>query len=422
MIASLLHLPEFFKPLYDNNEVYNRPQPVNLAKEFNRYSFLEHHPLQSKAIHKLFCKTVLRSDGTRVSFASLLQQDSYQWEDKELFAKMGFRQLNPYPERGVVLEHTSFPGWLIKTNYRSIAPNGRQRWAKSVETKKEEFPDWMLSSEPQTDKNWAVKIYDRTVKIFAHNDVINPLRVVMLENGRNWIKRLNLDRLKAAHEYLYLLPSCSMQAEGEVHPFHKKIVVISQKEQILGERNNLLRFAALAKNDPDKLRKIARQISLFITCNPLTDLHLNNMSFLADNSDTILFMDGEPIGWLADSSEPCTEKTFEQYDAGFYPILGLKRLQELISEQMKRQKIPRAEIQAVQQIFDEAINTRVQIIIWERKWHWIKFYALEKLRWATIASVILLATHAISRLFWKIFAPAAPVSIDRPGRMMNQHN
>lgn len=415
MINAIYQLSEFFKPPYDNNVVYNQPQWIDIASYFHRYSFLRHHSNQAEAIQELFSKNVSRSDGTVVSFSSLLQQDFHGCEDEELFTKMGFKCLNFKPEAGlgVVLEHPSFPGWLIKKNYRYVE-NSRIALLKGVELKSVEaekvFPAWMLS--PQTQRNGKIIIK-------APCDVINSLRVVMQENGKNWIMRLNLDRLKAADEYLYLLPHCSIEESGDSKSFHKKVVVISKKESIVDAKNNLHHFAALARNDPDKLREIARQIALFITCNPLTDLHLYNFSFLDDDSDTLLFMDGEPIGWLADCSDPNMEETYKNYDRGFYPILGLKKLQESITEQINKQKGSLTELQAVKRIFDEAINNRVQVIIWERTWHWIKYYALENLQSLTISGMLLFAIQAVSGLFFSIFAPAT-FEIARSGKTMTQ--
>jgi hypothetical protein len=155
------------------------------------------------------------------------------------------------------------------------------------------------------------------------------------------------------------------------------VVVISKKEEILDETENVNRIVELAKSNPTKLKDIVSQICLWISCNPLTDLHLNNARFLADDTDTLFFMDGEPIGALAEASDSPTIEAIKKYDQGFFSILGLRNLQGRLSMQMKEESISESDIEIVQKIFDDAIDKRVQVINWQRKWYWFKTYAYD---------------------------------------------
>jgi len=214
---------------------------------------------------------------------------------------------------------------------------------------------------------------DKLVGIQVPNDELNPLRVPMLKRGRYWIRALKLDHLKAGKEYLYALPS-AMQADQK--PLFERTVVLSKKENILNESDSISRFVSLALTKPAKLSEIALQVCLFMACNPIPDLHLQNARFLDDDTDTLFFMDGEPIGAIAEASNSQTVEAIQKYDQGLFPILSLRKLQASIPSQLGEENIPDFAIQQVQKIFDEAIEKRVQIIIWERKWHLFKIYAV----------------------------------------------
>ena len=432
MINTLRAIPEFFHNYYDFSEVYSQPQVVDLDQEFDRYSFTLHHPDEEDAIRQLFDQTVTRHSGEVVTLEQLLGSEIYEDEDGELFEKMDFRQLNPNPQGGIVLEHDLLKGWLIKKNYGWLIDEDgiKKRIAKAVGAR--DIPRWML---PPSQRD---KPKDALLGIQLPNDVINPLRVVMLKRGRKWIKSLHLENLKAAKEYLYPLtagmaanPKSVIPAEkwkraergvsgsvcdefvaiatveeqnepdgtsqpailpflegiADPKPLHEKVVVISKKEQILDESANLWYFAEIGQCKPSKLEEIAFQICLFITCNPLTDLHMYNIRFLDDDTDTVLFMDGEPVGGLAEASDQMLIDANQKYDRGFFSILGLRKLQLSISEGMKDEGIPESDIETVQKIFDEAIEKRVRVIDWERKWHWVKVYAMDCCLIALIISI-----------------------------------
>lgn len=385
MIDAARGLPGFFSPPYEASEIYSQRRSVDLGRDFTSYDFERHQADKKDSIRQLFDLTVTRSSGEALSLRSFLQSDIYHDQDAKLFEQIGFRQLNPNPSTGITLEHPSFEGWLIKKNYGYIVSEGvRKIRVKAVVATN--IPRWML-----TPRMIAAKEAICGVKV--RNDAINPLRVVMLERGRVWIEKLGLENLRTATEYLYSLsdsPTSSSSTDVQ-KPLHDRVVVISRKVNILSNGDNIQRYAYLAQCDQPKLRSIAAQICLFITCNPLTDLALHNIRFGADNdtADTLFFIDGEPIGWLANVYDQLTGDSLQQYDQGFFPILGLRKLQASISDQMRNMNVPQASINAVQAIFDEAIEKRIQTIILERKWHLFKTSALTQLQGAAILMLII---------------------------------
>jgi hypothetical protein len=224
-----------------------------------------------------------------------------------------------------------------------------------------DFPFWMLPSRLRgASKNQSIHIQ-------VPNDVIHPLRVVMLNRGDQWIKRLGIQSIQAAKEYLYLLPESD---SGKA--LYKRVVVISKKEDILSESDHLHTLAQMAEQHPEKLHEIAHQMVRFIKYWKLTDAHMLNFRFLDDESDTLIAIDGEPIGALADATLPEMVKAVEAFDAGFYSLLGIKKLQTSLREQMEEEDIASSTIDKVQQIFDEKIQATANEIIWERAWHFIK--------------------------------------------------
>ena len=193
---------------------------VNLEKDFSHFSFTEHFPDKKHLIDELFSRSI---EGMSVS--SLLQSSELEDTHLNLFKRLGFKRLNKNPKTGVILEHPNFPGWLIKKNYSF---QKEERFSKlAINTKVvrgSNFPDWML---PHHLKNQPK---DKLISIKVPNDVINPLRVVMLKRGAKWIDRLKLTSIKAAQEYLYYLPTAS-----SAQPFHQRVIVISKKENVLDD-------------------------------------------------------------------------------------------------------------------------------------------------------------------------------------------
>lgn len=393
MIRSIFNLPNYFITLYHNYGVYNQPQTIDLVKDFNLYSLSALKPEVYKKIQDIFKLKVQRENRTYVTFAELLQHDIYEPEDENLFHGLGFSQLNTNPEVGIVLEHHEFPGWLIKKNY-SKARNEKKELKRTFKCvplhEIQNFPVWMLPS-----KEFKDLVFE------APADRINPLRVVMLKRGQEWIDRLTLDKLKVAEEYLCLLPNCSVAKE----PIHKNAVVISKKEEILENPSNLSRIVELAKTNPKELETIFQQLADLIKHNPLTDLHLFNLPFLKNASNTIFLMDGEPIGTIADAAYPPMVQYIQGFDPGFFPIAALKMLKAKIPEQLKEVAFSEGDIKAIQDIVDPIIDRCVQKIISERRWtwRWIQFHCKEALLALTISSAVLLVCQAVSKLFQSIF-------------------
>jgi hypothetical protein len=326
--------------------VFSQPRTVDLVRDFNRYSFLKHRPEETDNIQKLFDLTVTRSTGEVCSVRQLLMEREFHPTDIALLEKIGFHQRNSNPRNGIQLEHGNFRGWLIKKNF---GLSNSFRLMKRVYAS--DFPFWFFPT----------RLRDRSeIGIQAPNEVIHPLRVVMLERGKQWIDRLHLHNLKAGEEYLYPLSD-----EGKI-PLHLRVVVISKKEDILGDDENIRRFIKLAEEEPEKLVKIARQIVLFIKCTHLTDMHLFNFQFRNDDSNTLCLLDGEPIGALADESEPPMVKTYGEFDPAFFPILGLKYLKANIPEQLQGEGILQSTILKIQGIFDKEIDQMITEITIER--------------------------------------------------------
>jgi hypothetical protein len=360
-MAGIVHtFANYFNFLYESSKIGQESPVVNLEQDFHRYSFLKHHPEEQEAISKIFQKTVRRKEQV-IRLSSLLQAEECRLEDLKILKEMGFRQLSHHPEVGLVLEHQDFPNWLIKKNYgyRRVED---QRLRITKEVKAYDFPWWMLPPHMQ-------KFSKRTlIGMRVPNDVVHPLRVVTLERGRQWIERLSLHHIKAATEYLYSLPL----EETSEKPLYERVVVISKKENILTERANMQRFVEMAHQRPNQLYQLARQIAFFIKYTLLTDTHLNNIRFLSDQTDTVLFLDGEPIGGLADLSQPRLTSTIQSFDPGFFALLGLKKLITSMRDYMESENIPSADIQRVQDIFNRAVKPIQEEIIRERRWYWIK--------------------------------------------------
>lgn len=333
---------------------------VDVERNFSRFSFFDHHPKQQKEIDQIFKMTISDSNGTLVSVSTLLEASTLDDEHLDLFKKLGFTQLSSNPEIGMILEHPSLPGWLIKKNYGFQKIEGHSKRILKV-VKGSDFPFWML---PPQLMNFSDK---SSISIQVPNDMINPLRVVMLRRGRKWIKQLGLNHVRAAKEYLYILPTVSSSK-----PLYKRSVVISRKENVLSSTDSLCQYAKLANLHPERLRQIASQIVLLIQKLKLTDSHISNFLFLDDDSDTVIVVDGEPIGGLADAGHSDMVKAVEAFDPCFYSLLGLKKLQESISEQMSLDEIELKDIKKVQKIFDEVISSAITNIIQERAWQIVK--------------------------------------------------
>lgn len=382
MISTFRAIPEFFKILHLLEKAYEQPQVVDLKKDFASFAFNTHYPEKQAAVKELFDKHVVDAGGKQKYVKSLLSTSVYHLGDEDFFKQMGFRHLNLDPSTGIVIEHDELEGWLIKKNYGWIE-NGdkKKRVTKAVLFR--DVPKWMLptrSDKPQK----------QVLGIEVPNETLNPLRVATLKRGRRWIKDLQCTHLKAAREYLVFLPQVANQK-----PLHEQVVVLSKKENLLSETESFKRLTLLAEENPLQLQQIASEVCRFLCCNPITDLHLRNMRFLADQSDTLFFMDGEPVGGLAEASNSEAVRANQRFDRGFFSIVSLKKLQGSITPMMKEEYLNASSIAKVQKIFDEAVETHVQVVIWQRKWQSLKNHVDRYTLIYTVITVTLLALLAL---------------------------
>lgn len=347
---------------------------IDLEKNFDSISFNSHFPHKQNEIDNIFKKTITDTDDV-ISVSEILQSPELRNNYLNILKSLNFNQLANHPKSGIILEHPEFPGWLIKKNFRIQRDEiGKPQQILKV-VRGSNFPSWML---PEHLKN------STSVNITVPNDCINPLRVVMLKRGREIIKALELTHIRAAKEYLYLIPDTDSS-----QPLYERTVVISKKENVLSSKKSLSRYVKLAQSSPAKLTEIAKQIVLFIKHVQLTDSHLNNFLFLDDDTDVVVAVDGEPIGGLADVSIPGMVAAVQEFDPSFWSILGLKKLQVSITEQMKNEDIAQEDIARVQAIFDKEINSTIPDIIRERQWQLIRSQAHESLLVFNVTSYLL---------------------------------
>lgn len=376
-IQSLLNITCTFNPFQQETQRIDRSLAVNLEKDYQRYSFLVHHPEEQQKINDIFQMTIQDKHGVSVSVDSLLQKNQFFNEDLDLLEALGFSQLSLNTQGSIVLEHPSFQGWLIKKNYgfANDVHGKSNRISKFVSGSN--FPSWMLPPDLRNVEQ------DEMINIAMPNDIIHPLRVVMLKRGRQWIKYLKLTHIKAVKEYLYELPKVSSAKR-----LYERVVVISQKADILDESANLHRFADMAIEDPKRLMKIVDEIVLLIKCWKLTDTHLHNFRFLDDDTDTLIAIDGEPIGALADASEPRMVESVRSFNPGFYSLLGLKKLEISIYEKMEEEGIESSKIEVVQTLFHTKITVAMNEIIQQSAWSLIKKTLYESSYLLNLASTI----------------------------------
>lgn len=363
MNSLISDIKDKFNYFYQEDVAYTQTTIVDLEKDFHQFAISTHHSEQQKILDDLFKKTVLLAN-KNVSVSSLMKEEVFHPEHLLALHSLGFSSIQA-DSLGIILEHSDLPGWLIKKNYGYEVQNSiKERIYKSVVGT--DFPFWMLPSQ-----KWDFP-KNKAIGIKVPNDVINPLRVVMLKRGRQWIKSLHCHFLKACKEYLYQLPDAD---PGK--PLYQRCVVISKKEKLMTKADTMKRFIQLANQNPERLKKIAFQICHWNKHTHLTDLQFNNFQFLDETSlpekekkDIIVFMDGEPVGGLSDVSEPVMGKFLSQYDPGFFPLLGLKKLQTSLSKNIWLEDVNYKDTIKMRTIFEDAIKQSSDEIIRERKWHY----------------------------------------------------
>jgi hypothetical protein len=273
---------------------------------------------------------------------------------------VGFKVLNQDVRLGLVLEHSSLAPWVIKKNH-SFSCDDQQKLRRIYKLiQAPNIPTHLLNSDNKSE-NWT------TLNLEIYHDYRNPLRVEVAKRGQEWINRLGLDRIQVVKEYLYYLPGSSDQA-----PLHQKTVVLSQKVSVLSGKANIEQYAYLAVNNPSELEKIVQQICVFIKYTQLIDNHLDDICFLANSNNKVVFLDCEP-GNLSDITQEKNEG-MQSFDRGAIPIIGLRNLQFRLKKQLIDDNIPVYEAHATQKIFDHAIDAMVNEIIEERYPIYTKIY------------------------------------------------
>ncbi len=326
---------------------------VDLKQNYLKYSFSTKYPEKTKEIDRIFNQTTEKNSHLH-SLATILKKPYLDTNDLTLLKKLKVAQLSADPTGGVILEHPDFPNWLIKKNYGYFQEDELLNPIRKL-VEAENIPSWMLP------KQFKDLPSNKSLLIHVPNDVINPLRVVMLERGQKIINAFKLKHIKVAKEYLHQLPNCD-----DSLPIHHSLVVISKKEPILNRSESLNHYVKLAKNCPEKLQQIARDIVRFISALRLTDSHIDNFPFLNDGSDTVIAIDGEPVGGLADINETRMVESLKEFDPGFFSLVGLQKFQSSICQKMRSEKIDFIDILKVQEIFDTEIKIAHTEIIAER--------------------------------------------------------
>ncbi|WP_042281025.1 hypothetical protein [Candidatus Protochlamydia sp. R18] len=343
---------------YELNVSYYHSPEVNIEANIDDYSFDSREPEQAKLVADIL-DFHLEVNGAKIG--DFLKKSSIITPlDRYLLKQNQFELYSSCDDiAGIVLGHPLIPNFLIKQNFSittSFAHPGSGKIFRFCSAAR--VPFWLCRF-----KDWFSQ--DRTKNIRVPNDVLNPLRVVTMKKARQYIKKQHLDRIEACKEYLFRLPDTATNA-----PIHKKYVVISKKVSILNSYDNIQKFIDLAKNNPNELAEILKQVCLVIKHTHLTDMHINNIRFAGDGSNKVYLFDGEPIGGLSDISEPDVKKLFKGTDFAFFPILGMRVLQESLKVAFSDYCFKNRDYYEVQNIFDKVIDPIVESITQDR----IRYY------------------------------------------------
>lgn len=320
---------------YQGNESYCQPTEVDLESHPKKYNFVEIFPEKKEELQQIF---------SNLQLLKIFQSSSYQLADSKFLENVGFKILNLQPILGLVLEDKN--GWIIKKNFSQYQGKRIHKGIHAPCISKKFLP---------AKSNTSLATLDLDV----YHDYRNPLRVEVVRRGRKWIKCLKLDRIQVAEEYLYYLPFTSDKL-----PLHQRTVVLSKKISILKGKANLEHYVYLALNHPEELKKIVKQICLFIKYTQLIDNHLDDICFLDDRSNRVAFVDCEP-GNLSDVSQAKNE-IMQTFDRGIFPIIGLRNLQFRLKKQLLDDGIDQEGSCKTQKIFDFIIDQMVEEVIEER--------------------------------------------------------
>jgi hypothetical protein len=343
-------------------------QICDIEKDFYHYSFQAHHPQDSQQIQAALDQIACAKGPSLDHFLHQATQDSS--EVRKSLQERNFKILNGshYIITGIVFEPPTTSKWLIKQNFL-CAIRGQNYGVISKMVMGSNIPLWFFPS-----KLWPLlKNPMRGFQIVGA--LINPLRVVTMQRGRNCIKALALKHICAPKEYLYPLASAK-----PTDALHNKYVVISEKLDIVSEEENCARLARLAAHNPSRMRQIVEELCQFILHTHLTDMHIVNIRFLKEaqdvqlgqEKDQLAVIDSEPIGGLRDISQPELKIYFQGFDYALFPLLGLRKLQESTAGLMLQSGVALESALIVDKIFKEVIGKHADALIQTRRSYYAK--------------------------------------------------
>lgn len=363
---------DHFHTFYQGDRSYYHAPQVNLEAEMQTYSFTQRYPEVAGRMTQIFEETLPFSEENFLGEGfeeelipfkftvgdALVDPISTEMMRDELIEKNFTIYSGSHTETSIVLEHATTPGWLIKQNFVSRWGDDERKIMRVVYSNN--LPFWFFP--------FNRKSFSGTTKfVYAPNEALNPLRVVVMKRARTCIKHFNLDRISACKEYLLRIPHTPDNAS-----LRDKYVVISKKVPILSEEASLQRYMDLARNAPEELKDILRQVCLVIKHTHLTDMHLHNIRFAADGTNKVYLFDGEPVGGLSDVSQVDMKNAYKGLDFALFPVLGMRFLQEQTARLLRNHHFSEVDIARFQGILDSVINPAAESIINDRRWYYFK--------------------------------------------------
>jgi hypothetical protein len=337
-----MQINKYYSSFFEESPPYNSPLFINTEKECFKHLF------PSKTSEEPIAEAltaILQTDLEGETFSRFLQESTYHPETSShritTLINQGWTQYGSREEYGLILEHpTLLPDWLIKKNYSASTnlTGEARRLGKVIHYTS--LPVWMLPHSHPRRENPADETEDHS--LFVPNDIINPLRVVVLHRGEQFIRELFLDCIAPCQEYIFSLPDAPARL-----PLHRRVIVISKKMNIFSPRDNFTNLTRLFNEDRDYFIRLVTQICLFIKYTRMTDMHLGNLSFIRpENTDElprqVTFFDGEPLGSLFDEAllahaeEEDDAPNFSEFDRGAFSLLGLLKLKRELEKKLHR--------------------------------------------------------------------------------------
>lgn len=369
MLNVINQVSDHFHAFYQEDRSYYLAPTVDLEAEMQTYSFRQRYPEEAERITQIFKENLpfieenFSEDNAFGPFKftvgdALVDPIQTEMIRNELI-RMGFTiYTGSHTSTSIVLEHPSTPNWLIKQNF--MAQWGEEERKITRVAYSHNLPSWFFPLDRHSFSH--MKRF-----ICAPNDALNPLRVVVMKRARTCIKHFQLDRIEACKEYLLRIPYTPDEAS-----LRDKYVVVSKKAPILNEESSLQRYIDLARNNPEELKEILRQICQVIKHTHLTDMHLHNIRFAADGSNKVYLFDGEPVGGLADVSQNDMKDLYKRLDFALFPVLGMRFLQEQTASLLRYHHFSESDITLFQGILDSIINPVAESIVNDRRWYYFK--------------------------------------------------